>query len=925
VTGGVRRAAILAALCTVAVPSVVSSAANAATPGRAGRAGGTVANTWVPTAAPMSVARSGQTATLLPDGQVLVAGGATATAELYDPATRTFAPTGSMSVARPGATATRLPDGDVLVAGGCCEHANRNLASAELYDPGTRVWTTTGSMHFPRSGHTATLLPDGRVLVDGGACNGVAYGCDFSSFYAAQRSAEIYDPTTGAWSDTGRMQVGREFQTATRLRDGTVLVAGGFTSCDDDFCSDLAKSELYDPASGKWTATGSMHSAREQHTATLLPGGLVLVSGGLNEGGYRNGGRTEASAELYDPSTGTWSSTASMDSARYGHTATLLKNGWVLVSGGQTDGAEIYEPPARTWVSPGAMGTARTDHTATLLGDGRVLVTGGVGPDGRPQPTAEVFLAGRGPLVSIAPTSLTFATKLVGTTSGPHTYRVENLGTSPLAVSGIVVSGAHPSDFGASTDCTAGPLLPGASCTVSTTFAPTATGLRTAIVAVADNAPHGPHGATVAGYGSGPDAWAPTAPMSSARDNATATLLRNGHVLIAGGQNGPASSPLSQAELYDPATHAFTTTGSLQTGRANATATLLADGDVLVAGGKGANFANLTSAELYNPATGTWSTTGAMNDFGYALTSTLLPNGKVLVVGLGFGATAEVYDPASGAWTDTGPMAASHFFATANLLNTGQVLVAGGGNATAERYDPMTNAWTATGSMHAARSRHTATRLANGQVLVAGGDPPGGGVSLAGAELYDPSTGSWTLTDSMNTGRSGHAATLLTDGLVMVTGGCTASCGRGQVVATTEFYSPGDGYWLSAPAMIAPRYEHTATLLATGDLLVAGGDSIECCTATTTAEVYTPTILRAAPDHGAAGQGITLSGRGFYAGEPVKVTWDFGQVLARPTTSSRGAFVINVTVPSNAPAGTHSLAVTGQHSFAGAQIPFTVP
>ena len=188
----------------------------------------------------MSVARSGQTATLLADGKVLVAGGADRDPQsCTTPRRRTFAPTGSMSVARPGATATRLPDGDVLVAGGCCEHANRNLASVELYDPGTGVWTTTGSMHFPRSGHTATLLADGRVLVAGGVCNGVAYGCDFSSFYAAQRTAEIYDPATGSWSDTGRMQVGREFQTATLLPDGKVLVAGGFTSCDDDFCSDL--------------------------------------------------------------------------------------------------------------------------------------------------------------------------------------------------------------------------------------------------------------------------------------------------------------------------------------------------------------------------------------------------------------------------------------------------------------------------------------------------------------------------------------------------------------------------------------------------------------------------------------------------------------------------------------------------------------
>jgi hypothetical protein len=177
----------------------------------------------------------------------------------------------------------------------------------------------------------------------------------------------------------------------------------------------------------------------------------------------------------------------------------------------------------------------------------------------------------------------------------------------------------------------------------------------------------------------------------------------------------------------------------------------------------------------------------------------------------------------------------------------------------------------------------------------------------------------------MNSGRYGQTATLLADGVVMVTGGCTASCTNGELVATTEFYSETVGYWISGPSLTAPRYQHTATLLASGDVLIVGGDTVECCTATATAEAYTPTILRAVPGHGAAGQAITVSGRGFYAGEQVKVTWDFSKLLGSATTTSTGTFVLSTKVPSTATAGTHTLAVSGQRSFAGAQLLFTVP
>jgi Kelch motif/Galactose oxidase, central domain len=238
-----------------------------------------------------------------------------------------------------------------------------------------------------------------------------------------------------------------------------------------------------------------------------------------------------------------------------------------------------------------------------------------------------------------------------------------------------------------------------------------------------------------------PGRWKVTGSMVTARDQHTATLLRNRQVLVAGGFNGTAV--LASAELYDPATGMWTATGSMTSGRELHTATLLPNGQVLVAGGIGDGVVYLASAELYDPATGVWTATGNMATARFADTATLLPNGQVLVAAgsnlTGPLARAELYDPATGMWTATGSMATAREVHTATLLLNGQVLVAGGSNnrnylESAELYDPATGVWTATQDFVPGRYSHTATLLPHGQVLVSGGSAQIG--VLTRAQLY---------------------------------------------------------------------------------------------------------------------------------------------------------------------------------------------
>ena len=321
----------------------------------------------------MHAAHTQGRATPLPDGQVLItranSGGdapALPSPELYNPATGTWAVTGQMNTPRIDATATLLPNGQVLVAGGSGGGSNA-LASAELYNPATGTWSVTGSMRKGRSGlngagASATLLPDGQVLIAGGE----------DANFNLLSSAELYNPATGKFTPTGSMTTGRVGQSATLLNNGQVLIAGGGGTA----------TELYNPATGKFTPTGSMISAHGDNVGTLLPGGDVLVTG-----------KAQTFAELYDPATGQWSNASaglpaclSNQECRQFSTATLLPTGNVLLAGGlvglisnpqTTATAMLYHPGTGTWTSTGSMTTGRENQTATLLQDGQVLMAGG--------------------------------------------------------------------------------------------------------------------------------------------------------------------------------------------------------------------------------------------------------------------------------------------------------------------------------------------------------------------------------------------------------------------------------------------------------------------------------------------------------------------------------------------------------------------
>ena len=316
----------------------------------------------------MNARRAAHTATLLPNGKVLIAGGfvgdggSLPSAEVFDPTTKTFASAENMTVARAGHTATLLQNGKVLIAGG---YNGNYLDTAELYDPATGKFMSAGKMVMPRSGQVAALLKNGKVLLAGGVGTGW-------TFLAA---AEVYDPMTNTFSATGSMTTARESHTATLLKNGNVLITGGHKDRRPAITI-YSSAEIYNPASGTFSSTANLTVKRHKHDATLLADGRVLIIGGSDE---RDGRGAYTSAELYSPATGVFTATGNMNTARYKlqGTSVLLNDGKVLIAGGAKR-AEVFDPATKTFsFADGNMGTMRLFATATLLKDGQVLITGG--------------------------------------------------------------------------------------------------------------------------------------------------------------------------------------------------------------------------------------------------------------------------------------------------------------------------------------------------------------------------------------------------------------------------------------------------------------------------------------------------------------------------------------------------------------------
>jgi Putative Ig domain/Galactose oxidase, central domain len=322
--------------------------------------------------------------------------------------------------------------------------------------------------------------------------------------------------------------------------------------------------------------------------------------------------------------------------------------------------------------------------------------------------------------------------------------------------------------------------------------------------------------------------------METPRTIHTATLLTNGSVLVAGGNDND-NNALASAELFDANASTFSPTGSMAEARAGHVAIPLAGGKVLVAGGLNGNTV-LASAELFDPSSGEFSPSSSMNAARFEHTGTLLQDGTVLVTGgqdAGGNslALAEIFDPVAETFTATGNMNVARSQHTATLLQGGKVLVAGGVDAagnlldSAELFDPTSGTFTLTGAMNTPRSNHTATLLQSNEVLVTGGNGET-------AEVFDPSSGVFTPTGSMSTGRFHHTATLLSNGTVLVAGGfklvpsqCGDGCERSAAVSlgSTELFDPASGTFSPEASMEIDRADHTATLLGSGQVLVTGG------------------------------------------------------------------------------------------------------
>jgi hypothetical protein len=337
--------------------AVAATAFHPATPARVGS---------VVPAAPMLEPRSGHSATLLPDGKVLIAGGMRRnqdfykSAELYDPATGKFQPTGEMNQRRVGHVAVLLRSGKVLVAGGWIGHGCTD--SAELYDPTTGKFTALSSRMTTRRGDAiATLLANGDVLITGGSDHDTPGGI---------ASSEVFHADALTFQATGTMHDGRVSHTATLLEDGRVLITGGRGDRVN------AGAELYNPKTGMFSETGNMITARYKHTAGLLPDGRVLIAAGSDERDWQG---NLSSAEIYDPHTGKFTSTSPLNDSRFKMPpeSVQLASGQLLIAGGSKE-VEIFDPASGKFiVASGQMADARHFMTETKLRDGSVLLAGG--------------------------------------------------------------------------------------------------------------------------------------------------------------------------------------------------------------------------------------------------------------------------------------------------------------------------------------------------------------------------------------------------------------------------------------------------------------------------------------------------------------------------------------------------------------------
>ena len=777
------------------------------------------------------------------------------------------------------------------------------------------TWGSIGSLSQQRVGLTTTLLPSGGILIAGGESN-----------LGSTRSAEHFSPSAALFTTVGEMGAARVHHTATALRDGRVLIAGG-----KDATGALSSTEIYDPATRAFSPAASLAAARESHTATTLESGRILVAGGGT-----------ATTEIFDPAAGTFTAGPSMSLARTGHTATRLLDGRVLIVAGagaaSLKGAEIYDPAAAggqgAFTATGSLVALEPRlHTATLLSDGRVLVVGGCRP---PDPCNCASVGGPPTCVSAQAAEI-FDPSLNGGMGGftavaALTLEMRQAHTASLLPSGeVLLVGGGPG----------GDLLetPPQLSKTAELFDP---GSATFSAAGSLGASRGGHAAVVLPTGgvmvaggadpsllderveflTNPGGFAPAPQLTVGRIEPTATLLRSGRVLIAGGEGVDATASIfvhSSSEQFDPATGKFVKGSDMGSVRVEHSATLLADGSVLIAGGRDGASVTLATSERFVPGTaagqGSFSAEAALGTARRGHAATMLPDRSVLVTG-GFSgsgtamlSSAEVFTTAGGFVSVSSTMTTARAEHATVLLETGKVLIVGGSSA--ELYDPVTQSFSPTGAPVGNHEKPRVALLPNGDVLLVG-------QAAAVGELYHPDTGQFSATsplvESFVVGRSVHS---LPSGSVLLAGGFQFVGYLGIATLVSELFVPnvaqGKGRFVRTGDMTEAHREQASSTLADGRALIFGGTQ---CTTVCPPHALSTATSYADPVEVARRPVISSLPPTTVGGAPIPVT---GSGFAPPVDASQGS---TSNSPSNVPSVVW-MPESGQGHIAGSVTTFT--